>query len=184
MTFEAAFEELWSKLHDLRDVVRELQTIVQDRPVVGASKPMDDLDDSVTDLVGLVQETVTSGAAAQQALEDPLDVDKARRHLSSCHVRFNMVLRRFFSDISSHRRLEALAGSSKERRGEWRGWFGAVQDSLDRCTEPIYATNRALLACWQEMAQRAGTSVAVQTTNIGQQIAFPEEREAIGERVT
>ena len=50
-------------------------------------------------------------------------------------------------------------------------WAGSVKHGLEQCRQPIDAVGKALAACWQEIAERIGTtSISVQATNIGQQI--------------
>jgi hypothetical protein len=57
------------------------------------------------------------------------------------------------------------------RRGEWLPWAASVKDGVEQCREPLEGVSKALAGCWQEIAERVGTtSISVQTSNIGQKI--------------
>ena len=53
---------------------------------------------------------------------------------------------------------------------------------VERCRERLDGVRCALLAAWQELAERGiAGSVSVRTTNIGQQVSMPSE---VGEGIT
>jgi hypothetical protein len=56
-----------------------------------------------------------------------------------------------------------------------------VKQGIEQCREPLDLSTKALAGCWQEIAERVGsTSVSVQTTNIGQKIiSRPEDRQEV-----
>jgi hypothetical protein len=82
---------------------------------------------------------------------------------------FHQIARRFASELVSYERLADLSGLGRERRGEWLAWTGSVKQAIEDCRYPLDQAADALFACWQEIAERAGTSsVSVRTTNVGQ----------------
>ena len=66
------------------------------------------------------------------------------------------------------------------RKGVWLIWSQNVKRDLDTCRYEIDLTRKALTACWQELAEHAGTTnISVQATNVGQQITT--RRSELGE---
>jgi hypothetical protein len=46
-----------------------------------------------------------------------------------------------------------------------------VKQGIEHCRPPLDGSRERLAECWQDMAERAGTtSISVRTTNIGQKI--------------
>jgi hypothetical protein len=178
MTLEAAFGDLRLQLQKLREVLVGLRiTVVEDRPLEDEAMLVDDFGDMVTDLLAWLEKASTAAGEGRQALSPPMNMDRARRALAVCHEWFNRTAHRLSSDLMSYERIAELAHLI-ERGGEWPIWARSVKEGLDRCQQPLYDVNQALFRCWQEIAERAGmTSVAVQTTSIGQQITTPAERD-------
>jgi hypothetical protein len=176
VALEKMFQELTDCLRRLRDNLLALQlTIREDLPPQGAVALVDQFGDAVDDSLGWLEESLAAAVEAHQAVEHPLDIHQARRALANCQELFHRVAQRFVSDLVSYEKLKDLTGFGRSRRGEWLSWVRSVKDGLEECRQPIDEVSRALLACWQEIAERAGmTSVSVQATNIGQQITTPE----------
>ena len=186
MALEAAFGDLAVQFQILRDALLALRTtVIEDRPLRDDVALVDSFGDAVEDILGWLEEALIASREGQQAVGHPLDLDRARRALTTCQERFNWISQRFFSDLVSYQRIEELTGLGRERRGEWLAWGSSVREGLDRCQQPLYDVNQALFRCWQEIAERVGmTSVSVQATNIGQQITVPEGRQMAREEVT
>ena len=88
-----------------------------------------------------------------------------------CQERFHRIEQEFSSGLASYEKLKDLTMLGSERRGEWIPWASSVKDGVGQCQQPLEEASRALAGCWQEIAERVGsTSVSVQTTNIGQKI--------------
>jgi hypothetical protein len=176
MALERVFQELSDRVRRLRDSFLALQlTIREDLPPQGGVALVDQFGDAVDDSMGWLEESLAAAGEAQRAVGHPVDLDRARRALANCQEQFHRVEQRFASDLISYEKLKDLTGFGRSRRGEWVGWVKSVRRGLEECRQPMEEIGRALLACWQEIAERAGmTSVSVQATNIGQQIAAPE----------
>ena len=176
MALEKTFQELSDRLKRLRDSLLALQlTIREDLPPQGGVALVDQFGDAVDDSLGWLEESLAAAVEAHHAVEHPLDMDKARRALANCQEQFHRVEQRFMSDLISYEKLKDLTGFGRSRRGEWLSWVKSVKEGLEECRQPMDEVSKALLACWQEIAERAGiTSVSVQATNIGQQITAPE----------
>jgi hypothetical protein len=176
MALERVFQELSDRLRRLRDNLLGLQlTIREDLPPQGSVALVDQFGDAVDDCLGWLEESLLAAEEAHRAVEPPLDLDQVRRALANCQERFHRVEQRFVSDLVSYEKLKDLTSFGRSRRGEWPGWVKSVRHGIEECRQPMDEASKALLACWQEIAERVGmTSVSVRATNIGQQITVPE----------
>ncbi len=167
-TFQALFTEL-RKLHDTLVAVR--LTVVEDKPIRGGSALVDQLEDTILDVMGLLDESLKASRAAQRAVGNVTDLNSARRALTVCQDRFHRIERQFAAELVSYEKLTDLTTLGSERRGEWLPWSNSVKEGIDQCRQPLDGASKALAACWQEIAERVGmNSISVQTTNIGQKI--------------
>jgi len=93
----------------------------------------------------------------------------------------------FTANLVSYDRVSDLTTFGAERRGEWPSWVTSVKQGIDHCRFPLEEAGKALSECWQEIAERAGsTSISVQTTNIGQKIGrvVADGKEMVSEELT
>ncbi len=172
MALEATFRELHTQLMSLQDNLLALRlTVAEDKPLKGEAALVDHFENSILDAMGLLNECLNSSRDAQKAVGLPLNMDHARRALTTCQNRFHLAARCFSEELISYEKLRDLASLSKTRGREWTSWAASVKHGLEQCRQPIDAVGKALAACWQEIAERIGTtSISVQATNIGQQI--------------
>jgi hypothetical protein len=172
VALEATFRELHSRLKNLQDNLLALRlTVAEDKPPKGEAALVDQFEDSILDAMGLLEGCLNSSRVAQKAVGLPLDMDRARRALTTCQERFHLAAQRFSEELISYEKLRDLASLSQTRGREWTSWAGSVKHGLEQCRQPIDSVGKALSACWQEIAERIGTtSISVQATNIGQQI--------------
>ncbi|HLK66076.1 MAG TPA: hypothetical protein VKU19_21730 [Bryobacteraceae bacterium] len=175
MALEATFRELVSELRKVNDTMVALRlTVVEDKPVRGQAALVDQLEDTILDLMGLLDESLKAARSAHKAVEHSKDLDGARRALTVCQERFHRIELEFASDLVSYEKLRDLATLGMERKGEWVPWSNSAKQGIEECRNPMDGSRKALAACWQEIAERVGmTSVSVHTTNIGQKIAAP-----------
>jgi len=171
VALEATFRELYTQFHRLQDTLLALRlTVVEDRPLKSDVALVDQLEDSILDQMGLLDEGLKAAQAAQKAVGHPADLGQARSALTTCQERFHGIERQFSADLVSYEKLKDLA-SLGARGGEWRPWAISVKQGIEQCRQPLDAASKALAACWQEIAERVGmTSISVQATNIGQKI--------------
>jgi hypothetical protein len=172
MALDATFRELSSQLRKLHDMLLALRlTVVEDKPLKGEAALVDQLEDSILDVMGALDECLKAAGTAQKAVGHPLDLDRARRGLASCQDQFHRIERQYSDDLASYEKQKDLAGLGSARRGEWLPWAASVKDGVEQCREPLEGVSKALAGCWQEIAERVGTtSISVQTSNIGQKI--------------
>jgi hypothetical protein len=171
VALESTFRELFSELKKLRDTLVALRlTVGEDKPRRGEAALVDHLEDTILDLMGLLDEALKAARAAQKGVDHPLNLDGARRALTICQERFHRIGHEFSANVVSYEKLKDLA-SLGVRGGEWPLWANSVKQGIEQCRQPLDRAGEALAACWQEIAERVGmTSVSVQATNIGQKI--------------
>src|SRR5262245_37173646 len=159
MPLEIAFHDLSARLQRLLDTFLGVRlTVVEDKPLRDDVALIDRFGDAVEDLVGWTREALAQGREAEQAVGHPLDAYRARRALTNCQERFNRLALQFWSELVSYERLADLHRFGRRRGGEWLRWTGTVRRALDDCRPPLHETNQALFLCWQELAERLGTT--------------------------
>jgi hypothetical protein len=186
MALEAAFADLCAHCRTLHEALIALRTTtIEDKPAQGDVVLVDTFGNAAEDLLGWLEEMLSSASEGRQAVGHPLDMNLVRRALTTCQGRFNRMTHRFSTDLASYERVEELVSFGREHSGEWRTWTNDVKEALDRCQQPFFDLNQALFRCWQEITECVGlTSVSIQTTNIGQKITVPEGTKVSGDDIT
>jgi hypothetical protein len=184
VALEAAFEKLFSELRKLQDTLVAVRlTVVEDKPVRGEAALVDKMGDTILDIMGSIDEALRAARSARKAIGNPMDLNGARRALAICQARFHRAGQEFAGELVSYERLKDLARLGNERRGEWIPWANSAKQGIEQCRYPLDEAGKALAACWEEIAERVGTtSISVQATNIGQKIVTAGDREASFEK--
>jgi D-ribose pyranose/furanose isomerase RbsD len=181
---EATFRELNSELCKLYDTLLALRlTVVEDKPLRGEAALIDHFENTILDLMGLLEQSMKRARVAQKAIESAADINNARRALTVCQERFHQIEQQFSMELVSYEKLKDLLGLGTARRGEWHLWAKSVRQGIEQCREPLDAASKAMAACWQEIAERVSTgSVSVQNKNVGQKvISKASDRELVRE---
>ncbi len=187
MALEATFRTLFVQIRKLCDTLNAVLLTVGDKPPRRGSALVDELENTVLDMLGLAEDARTAARLAEKAVASPLDLDRARRALAKCQENFHRVEQQFSNELVSYEKLKDLANLGNDRGGEWKPWSGSMKDAIEQVRQPLEETSKAIAACWQELAERLGmTNVSVNATNIGQQITTPasEVRDLEQEGVT
>jgi hypothetical protein len=159
LALEATCLNLCSRLQQLRDALAEVHLgVVEDRPMPGDAVLVDVFGNTAEDLIGWLDEALDAAGAAREAVAPPVRLDDAHRALGTCHERFHEVAHRYGADLVSFRKIADLRSLGRKRRGEWLAWTGSIQDSLERCRAPLHDAGLALVRCWQELAEHAGSA--------------------------
>jgi hypothetical protein len=184
MALDKVFRQLIDALRKLRDSFLALQlTAREDTPREGAVVLVDSFGDAVDDCMGWLEEALTLAAEAEQAVSGS-DFATVRRALSCCQERFHVVERRYFADMVSYECVKDLTAFARRRNPEWRAWVKSIRLGAGQCEAPFEEVSRALMCCWQEMADRAGTtSVTVRATNVGQRITTSAGKELVAKEI-
>jgi hypothetical protein len=175
MALEATFRELTASLQKLNDVVNALHITLEDKPQHDEAAVADDLADKALELLGFVHEARQAAMKAWQAIKSPPDMDNTRRSLTLCQERFHKIEQDYSTNLVSYEKVKELVRVGG-RGSEWAAWSSSTKQGIEQCRMPLEAANKAIAACWQELAERLGMmSISVKATNIGQHIAASSE---------
>lgn len=177
MLLERTFGELCVALRRLQDDLAALRvTVVEDKPLAGEVMLVDDFGNAAEDVLGWVKQALAQSMESYAAVSAQFDQERARAALADCQEQFHQAVQRFSTGLMEYERVGSLMRLGRQRKGEWQAWCGSVKESLDRCQPQLLAIYRALLACWQELSERAMSgSVSIRATNIGQQLLHCED---------
>ena len=171
MALETTFRTLFIQIRKLVDTLNAVLLTVGDRPPNRGAALVDGMENTILDMLGTLQEARTAAKAAERAVAAPLDLERARQSLAKCQEGFRQVEQQYANDLVSYEKVKQLVILASERGGEWKPWAGSMKDAVQECREPLEQVAKALVACWNELAERLGmTNVSVNATNIGQQI--------------
>ena len=171
MTLEATFRELSVQLKRAQDCMLALHlTVAEDKPAHGEAAMVEGMDDSITAGMGLLEECIAAARAARKAVEQGR-LDRARRSLQQCQEEYHAAERKFADELVSYERLREIEKMAAKRGAEWISWAGSVKYGLEQCRVPFSRAGRALATCWQELAERSGTtSIVINSQNLGQKV--------------
>jgi hypothetical protein len=174
MALEATFRELAVSLHKLKDALNVLQVAVGDKPPDREAAVADDLESAVLAILGTLHEARKNAAVALKATGYPVELDQARRSLGTCQERCHRIEHQFTADLASYEKLRELTRLGSDRGLEWLPWANSLKQAIEECRAPLQAVSLALSRCWQELAERLGTtSILVQNKSVGQEISVP-----------
>lgn len=171
MALEESFSNLvnkWRRLHENVEALRI--TAVEDQPAEGAVLLVERCADAAEDLLGWAALGLAAADDARQGTGMVPNVSRARHSLKASQQHFAR-LDDQFSTFAAYDRLSELVRFGRSRRGEWLAWVHSIRQAIAHCREPIQQVRDALTSCWDGLTEHSGTSVSIQSTNIGQQIS-------------
>jgi hypothetical protein len=80
-------------------------------------------------------------ANAEDALRELFDLERLLREASLI----------YWQDLRAHGPASRLRGSTRRRGGAWPSWWSSVEQSLERCEEPLIAAGEAVSTAWHEL---------------------------------
>ena len=89
-------------------------------------------------------------ASSEDALRELFDLERLLREASLIYWR----------DLRAHGPVSQLRGSTRRRGGAWPSWWSGVEQSLERCEEPLVAAGQAVGGVCRELV----TSPPTETT--------------------
>lgn len=171
MALEPTFRDLYGQFKKLKAALDALCCLLPEDPLNMEVALVQHLRESVETVGGWLDDCLEQSQVAQNAVGHPADWNRSRRALTLCQTSFHEAERTFFADLLSYHKLRHIESLGARRRGVWLVWSQNVKRDLDVCHYELDVTRKALTACWQELAEHAGTTnVSVQATNVGQQI--------------
>jgi hypothetical protein len=186
MGLEATLESLRRELARLQEVVSALRvTVMEDRPARGSVVLVDQLDNLVTELFSSLEEADARVAQVLENLQPNGPLENVRVGLRDIHELVNGFTAKYAGELATHDHIGQLLEMGRERGREWREWTQEVKTAIERCATPLKTLAAAVVVCWSDLAERlARSSVSVQATNIGQQIALTEDQWELAGKVT
>jgi hypothetical protein len=170
VALEAVLDTLVNDLGALCGILHDLDVNAGDVGDAEGAHLADDVSESLTELCGLGQASLSSAMEARHAASQRFDPVQLRRSLAESQKQFQSMARNLFSNLLSYERISQLVQFGHERR-PWRGWVKSVRHGLEKCRPAVETAEDAYFQCWQEIAERLGAGpVSLNTTNIGQQI--------------
>jgi hypothetical protein len=151
MAMEATFRELSVGLNKLHDALNEILVTLGDKPADEESALADGLETTVLDTIGTLHEARKAVVNVRRGLQNPPDLDGARKGLTLCQEHFNHLEKDFKLGLASYEKLKELARLGNER--SWLPWADTVKREIEQCLEPLEQTSKALAACREELAR-------------------------------
>jgi hypothetical protein len=144
MTRQRAHAELVSAVDDLWAAVCELVLIaLEDAPRPADLAVVDDLVDSVSGMQGDVaawRDLLGRGSSPLTAVA-----------LAQLQHQLAGTTTRYWQSIRGYEPVAELRRAARSRNGEWTAWVASVQRSAARCEAPLWATQTACHAIWNEL---------------------------------
>jgi hypothetical protein len=151
MGLEAAFQRLQVELTQLREALSELRvTVMEDCPLDSEVALVDHFADSVTDLLGLVEEALEAIGSAALVQGPSGRAGATRAALLLTHRRMHRLLQDYRNKLAAYDHIYSLGQLGRERGGEWRSWCNVVKEAIERCATPLDAVHAAIRDCWEQ----------------------------------
>lgn len=178
MSLGSACESLHYALVRLTEAVSALHvTIAEDKPTQGVTVLVDQFDNWITELLGILEEADVHMTEALRNSQSPEQLESVRHALCRVHAAMNRFTNQYIAEVGAYAAIRRLMEMGNERGREWREWSLEVRTAVERCRMPVMVTVEALLDCWSELSSRMMQgALSLQTTSIGQQITVREDQ--------
>ena len=170
MSVESALQELWERLHALRETLVALRlTAIEDAPDPPTAFT-DRLGEEVEDLEATLAEAFNAVGAV---LESADDLERVRSALDTAHQAIGESRDRYWATLGAGTPQVEL-DRLRRRGSRWRGWVDAIRTGAGAAPRQLADADAAVRLSWRELVERAVSApVQVQATAIGQQVTFP-----------
>lgn len=155
MTTEAVVRRLGDHLAELDEALRNARlTVCEDRPAGPGSHIVDHLDDTLTELLSLVEDGMDAVVMAVSASSGSVDVGVVRQALARCHDRHLVTGDKLRGDVLTAERHADLRRLGRDRGPAWAAWVRVTHQAFDDCVPALRLVDRDLLDCWNTLAER------------------------------
>jgi len=93
-------------------------------------------------------------ASTEDALRELCDVERLVREAGLIYWR----------DLRAYGPVSQLRSSTRRRGGAWPSWWSGVEQSLERCEEPLVAAGQAVGTAWHELVAPPSTEKPERTS--------------------
>lgn len=159
MSLESVWLDLTQEVEGLRQEMTILHTAIQEDSPAGEEVILIDLlADASLDALNLINQSLDYAAQGLQAVSGGAilhfsDLARADRALSDCGAQLADLSDSMQSRLLDVDRILELVRYGRQRGGEWQPWSLSVKDTLSRIPQRLTSTQRAVLACWQELLE-------------------------------
>ena len=147
MTVDDSRTALHRAVRDLWDSVTELVLSTNDdQPEESDLAAAEHVAQLAVEMQARLAEALTGFAggppvSTEDAFRELFDLERLLREASLIYWR----------DLRAYGPVSQLRGSTRRRRGEWPSWGSGVEQSLERCEEPLVAGGQAVSTAWHEL---------------------------------
>jgi hypothetical protein len=164
MTMKRSFADVREMLAELADSVHELAVAIDDCPAAdGELAVIEALRVHSADVEGDVRETANAAGLAFAAQQEG-DAPRAARLLADAHEHFSKLGHRVRFGLSGHGNLFEVERLPERRGARCRSWSDVVLRQLEQVDHALHHTDAAFVACWQEIVDRAASTVSIANT--------------------
>ncbi len=158
MSLSGSLGNLATEMEKLRDAIRALRLIVEDRPTRGEAALVDRFAYAAVDMMDWLDEGSEAVLRAKECSEArPADLEGVRDGLTAIQERIQRILRTLVCEVDHGEAIGELIDFGRQRRGEWLPWTASVRNSVTACKMPLMDVSQALAQCWQDLTERIGT---------------------------
>jgi hypothetical protein len=165
MMLAERYQELWSRMHDLREAWLELGiTVREDVPRDGGAMPAERLADRVDDAVGALEEAVT---AATALLQDRPRSGGAAPPLARIGARLAETSRIYWRDLAAYGPQAELGALARRRGPEWSAWVAGLRQAYAPLADLQDGTEAAWRAVLLDLVDQSSTAIEEAITASG-----------------
>lgn len=147
MSLSTAIPQLQMTGRRLREAVDELVTMVHDgRPHASEVAIVEDLADLVADLQADVVE-------ANEVLGSVSDVRQLPARMALIDAAIGRANQRYWKGLRGYTPVAELRRTARGRGEQWHKWQRTIEDSQQRCEEPLAEVTASVRLAWQEIGE-------------------------------
>ncbi|MEP9364543.1 hypothetical protein ABLE68_16370 [Nocardioides sp. CN2-186] len=147
MTISLALHELRDATARLSEAVTELVMIAhEDRPDGSEVAAVDSFAEQVSELQSAV---VTAG----RVLAAVDGTDQLARRMADVDAAIASAALRYWRDLRSYDATAAMRQAARRGRADWRAWQVSIEQSQERCEQPLLEAVTRARAVWLELAE-------------------------------
>ena len=149
MTISHALQDLREATSRLSEAVTELVMIAhEDRPEGSDTAAVDAFAEQVSELQASVVLAVHELSRIEGPFRGADRMDAVDRAISAASLRY-------WRDLRSYDATSAMRRAARGGRPEWRAWQVSVEQSQQRCEQPLVDATAGTRAVWLELAELA-----------------------------
>ncbi|GAB6984838.1 hypothetical protein [Nocardioides pyridinolyticus] len=147
MTMSAALQDLRTSTSRLSEAVTELVMIAhEDRPAGSEVAAVDVFGEQVSEL----QASVVLAVHELARIDGPVQIADRMAFVDGAIA---AAARRYWRDLRSYDATAAMRQAARRGGPDWRAWQVSIEQSQERCEQPLEEAITGTRAVWQEIAE-------------------------------